>query len=136
MNLNDRLADHQSHAHAALLGGDEGLKQLLAYRLSQARTGIANRDGHILVVKPAGDYRNFLLFRLLHRFGGVADQIDQNLLYLDFVDKHRREQSVELQPDLHIQMRHADKSQGDTLLDNLIEVFWRAIAFTFLDEIA
>ena len=64
---------------------DKGLKKLRRDLLGNPASSVGNADlGHLLI-SLRGGYRQFPLRRLLHRFDGVADQVQDNLLDLDLV---------------------------------------------------
>src|SRR6185437_2492833 len=87
MRLDDGLADGETYAHAFFLGGEKWLKESLCRLRCDPRPGIRHRNAHKARFSRRGDGD---VPASLHRIDGVADQIEQHLLDLDFVDQNRR----------------------------------------------
>src|SRR5256884_2873478 len=87
VRFDDRTADRESHAHAARLGGVEGVEQAVHTLRVQARAGILHSDEHpARGVWPGADAQ---LARPLadtaHRFDSVEDHVQDHLLQLDAI---------------------------------------------------
>src|SRR5262245_38592979 len=87
VRFDDRPADRESHAHAAGLGGVEGVEQAVHTLRVQSRTRILHGDEHpARGVWPGADAQ---LARSLadaaHRFDGVEYHVQAHLLQLDAI---------------------------------------------------
>src|SRR4051812_12074685 len=89
MPLDDGLANREAQAHAIFLRRDKGLKQPPRYFFGKAGSAIQYADLHEVVVCLSRDDQ-FASRQALHRFDGIADEIDQNLLQLNLVDADGR----------------------------------------------
>src|SRR5262249_12424211 len=93
VRLNDRPADREAHAHAAGLGGVEGVEQVVHTLRGQTRAGILHGDEHpARGVWPGADAQ---LARSLadaaQRFDGVEDHVQEHLLQLDAIALNARQ---------------------------------------------
>lgn len=97
MRLGDGSADRQPHTHAARLGRDEWLEELVGDLLRNSGPGVRHDDlDHPLGIRS---YRDGELAPAgaLHRIHSVAQQVNKDLLDLDAIDHHRLRLMVELE---------------------------------------
>src|SRR5271169_4898100 len=77
MRLDDRPRNRQTNAHPLAFRGDEWLEQLLAYLGRNSRSSIGDVDLDHPAVRRRR-YDEFAVLGLLHRFDGVAHEVEQN----------------------------------------------------------
>src|SRR5215470_2916711 len=88
VGLDDRTADGQPHAHPVLFRREEGFEYLV--RKVDAPATIAY-FGLYRIPHPADpDLEDLVTGRSVHRIHAVADEVDQNLLNLDAVERDER----------------------------------------------
>jgi hypothetical protein len=100
MNFDDRPADRKSHAHAAGLRREEGVEEAVRVLSGDSDTAVLYCYPHLLrfvLVRSEHQFARTIRDRL-HRFDAVHHQIDEHLLQLDPVTKHRRQRRRELEP--------------------------------------
>src|SRR6185436_7854736 len=85
MCSDDRAADREAEAKAALLGGREWLKEMVRDLRRDAASGILDGDLHRLVCVGSGndDEGPLARRRVLHGFAGIHDEVEYHLLELD-----------------------------------------------------
>jgi len=101
--LYDRPADRESHAHAVLLGGEEGAEQAFGVAVRKSDAAVAHLDDDVCALLPTVDTDLPMIHRsMLHRLLGVDDQIDQHLVELVAVALDRRQAAAEWFPRLFL----------------------------------
>ena len=138
MRLDDGARNRQADAHALPLGGDKWLEQLLGDFRRDAGAGVGHADPHHDRRQPAAtEMARSRGLRCFHRFHGVADQIEQHLLDLDFVGQHQRRCSDRTGSCTRMPRSLTPTSaKRARLLDQLGDAFDPALAFAARDEIA
>src|SRR5262249_49650457 len=86
VRLDDRTADGQPHAHPVLFRGEERLEYLV--RKVDALAAIAYFGLYRIPNAANPDLETLVAGRCVHRIHAVADEVDQNLLNLDAVERH------------------------------------------------
>src|SRR5579875_1546549 len=131
MGFDDGAANRQSHAHALRFGCDKGLEQPLGNFGGDAGAGVDHPDFHRAAGVQRGSDLEFALLAALHRLDRIADQIDEDLLQLDFVDRHRRQLRGDLQSHSDAAVAHANQSKGAGFFDQLADRLDAPFAFAF-----
>jgi hypothetical protein len=129
-------ADRQADTHAVAFVGDKGLEELRHQFRRDSGPRVDHADGDHIVVAGRGGNDELASLRRLHRFDGVAQQVQQNLLNLHLVDKDEIDGGVELKPDTDALILGSDQRQGAGLLDELLDVFDPTLAIASPYEFA
>src|SRR5512132_945407 len=87
MPLDDRAADRQPNTHAAALGCVEGVEYSLQIRRIDADPGILHAQTHTIVSFSPGFDQQMprAVVHALHRVGGIAEKVQDDLLELDTI---------------------------------------------------
>src|SRR4029079_8515329 len=85
MRFDDGPANRKTDAHAVRLAGHEGLKQVLRDLRGYSRSRIGHRKIREAVLMRDAD-RQLPPLGGFHRFDGIPDQIEGDLLNLNLVD--------------------------------------------------
>jgi hypothetical protein len=97
MGFDDRTADRQSHAYPVGLGRVEWVEEALETLRAQSGTRISHNDEHAVRLLHSADHQLAgPLAGVAHRFDGVDDQVDDNLLQLDAIASNERQALREL----------------------------------------
>ena len=80
-------------------------------------------------------YDEFAVLGLLHRFDGVAHEVEQNLLNLHLVGEHKLDRRIEGKAHAHAAVLGADQGKRARLLDELLDVLDPPLAFAARNEI-
>src|SRR6185369_2793988 len=103
-------------AHAVMLGADERLEELVADAWRQARSSVGHADpGECPLLARANPKPSSTIWR--HRFDGVADEVDEDLLDLNAVYQYRPERRVEVDGARDTLFRCARHSQHAGVFD-------------------
>jgi len=101
MSLDDRTTDGQSDAHAAVFCRVEGVEQLVEMLTVEADAGVPNDDSNTLFAVCLGpnDHSPGTIVNARHCLGGVAKQVQDDLLELDAIahDEWKRIGELQLQ---------------------------------------
>ena len=100
-----------------------------------AGVGDADLD-HVVVAPARSRSTSSRRSRLLHRFDGVAHQVEQHLLDLHLVGEHEVDARIELEAHAHAVLLGADQRQRARLLDELVDALDPPLALAARDEIA
>ena len=111
MRLDDRTGNRQAQAHAVCFACRERFEKILLNPFGESNTSINHVDPDRAVVHQRGGNRQFVLDGSIHRFDGVADQIDQDLLDLNAIHEDAIDVRAKLQAKLDI--RFADVRARD-----------------------
>ena len=134
MRLDDRARNRQTNAHPLAFRGDEWLEQLLVYLGRNSRSSIGDVDLDHPAVRRRR-YDEFAVLGLLHRFDGVAHEVEQNLLNLHLVREHKLALRVEGKAHVHTAVLGADEGKRARLFDELLYVLNPPLAFAARNEI-
>ena len=87
MSLDDGAADGEPDAHAVALRRVEGVEQLVHALAVEAHAGIPHAQAHTIAVVPFGSDQQLprAIVHVGHRVGGVAEQVQDDLLELDAI---------------------------------------------------
>ena len=88
MRFDDGARDRQSNPHALLFRGDERLEQPSTLYPERSRPRVGNANGNHVVCCGRGRDNKLAAIGALHGLNRVAQQIEQDLLNLDLVDKN------------------------------------------------
>src|SRR5262245_54587670 len=94
MGLDDRTADGQPHAHPVLFGREKGLEYLVGK--VDAPATIADFGLYRIPHSAHPDLDSLVAGTSIHRIHAVADEIDQNLLNLDAIERDKGKIAVDL----------------------------------------
>src|SRR5262245_55616615 len=90
VRLDNAARNRKSDAHAGGFRGDKGLEQFCRDLLVDTATGIRDADLDHAALSTPGLHHKLLPLGALHRFDCVANEIEQDLLNLHFLDEDRR----------------------------------------------
>src|SRR5262245_32238808 len=98
MRFDNRPAECETEPDATRLRRTKRMKQSVSNLSAHARAAIRYTHLHLAIGPSHGANNNLTqLARLCsHRFDGITNQINENLLYLHAVDIHRRKSSLYL----------------------------------------
>ena len=93
MSLDDGAADGESDSHAVALRREKSVEQLVHALTVEAHASIPHGQAHTLAIFPFGSDQQLPrpIVHARHRVGGVADQVQDDLLELDTVAGDGRE---------------------------------------------
>jgi hypothetical protein len=82
MGLNNRGADRQTHAHAARLGGEEGIEDAVRICRIEAEARILDGDNWAAIVRAlrCDRQRSLAMSDGSHRLDGIHDEVQHHLL--------------------------------------------------------
>ena len=83
VRFDDRTADRESHAHAAGLGSEEGVEQLVGVLGGDPDTAVRHRYQHLICFVLSDHQLARPICDRFHRFYAVDHQVDEHLLQLD-----------------------------------------------------
>src|SRR5208283_4397333 len=95
-----------AYAHAARLACRKRFEKIVSNHFGESNASINHVDPDREVVDQRGGNRQFVFGGSVHRFNGVADQIDQDLLDLDAIHQDAIDVRAELQAKLDIRFAH------------------------------
>src|ERR1700754_918354 len=101
MGADDRLANGQAHAHAALPGREEAGEHMLQIGLRDTGTGVPN--GELDPVRRRGGPQNDGAFGradLVYRLDRINEQVHHHLLELDAIPFDGRKSAIEIERDI------------------------------------
>ena len=90
VRFDDRAADREPHTHSRRLGGEEGFEGPIGFGQSWPR--IADVNAHRIVCKDGLQTQLSLIWRHIgHRFDCISNDVHEDLLDLNRVDRDRRQ---------------------------------------------
>src|SRR5215469_8324915 len=97
MSFDDLAADRQTETHAGRLTFHKGLEKPFGYVRRDARASVSNRDLHHFPFRHSSR-PNYKLapLDLLHRFDGIAHEVENHLLNLHMIHEYGRQSMIEL----------------------------------------
>src|SRR5579862_1134009 len=118
------------------LGGDKWLEQLRAdlRRYAASSIGDADLDHLVRFLRCRDD--ELAPIRLVHGLDSVTHQIEQHLLDLHLVGKHKIDTGIKLEAYTHAPVFRTDERESAGLLHKLFDVFHSPLALTAGDEVA
>jgi hypothetical protein len=96
--------------------------------------GDADRD-HPVAGRP-GRHDQLSLVAALHRLDRVPNEVEQNLLDLNLVDKHRIDRRIELEPHADAPVLGADQRERARFLDKLVDALDPPLAVSPRQKVA
>src|SRR6185436_8991481 len=124
MSLDDRAADRQPDAHASLLGRVESIEQFVETLTIEAYAGISDRDANVRgPVRYGTDHQPpGTIVDVQHRLGGIAKQIQNDLLKLDAITHHERQGLSQFELESHAVPLKIVHRQCDDLPRRLVQI--------------
>src|SRR5437763_7101670 len=134
--FDDRARDRQADSHPVALGRHERMKELRRNLRRDAGAAVGDTDFQQLAVMRAACDQHFAAFRLLHGLDGIANQVQQDLLYLHLVDQNKIMARIDLKSNPHAVLLGAHQRERARLLDQLLDALDAPLALAARDEIA
>src|ERR1700690_3094654 len=122
VRFNDRAADGKSHADAARLSGEEGLKDLFDGVRIDAGTGVFDGDQNLSAVLLLRADHQFFRFRVAHCVHAIQHEIHDYLLQLHPVGHDTRQRRRQLRAHGDLPRVRLAAQEYDQFLNDRVEV--------------
>ena len=105
-----------------VFGRKQGLEDLIEVGGINSNPGILDRHLHTIVPVQFGSYGQHSRLYRPHRIDGIHNQIQNHLLQLDLIAKHRRNLIVEFRFKINLMFSQIDVDQPQNCPDQFVDI--------------